>query len=263
MLAQAPHLEIEGECRDACEALACIRQKRPDLVLVDARLNESSGIDLIRQVPEEHRPLVIFTAAVNRYAVEAFEVHALDYLLRPFSQARLNAALERARQRLEIQAADSAPQQPCVDPGPVDTPKSEGCISAGTPLSRARMHPDQAPQAKGGSASLRFTETSGETVYIKFSELRCIESARNYAVLQTRAQNHVIRQTLARLEASLPQRQFLRISRSTIVNCERVKGIQHGPQGEQFVLLDNSRPLRMTRNVRQLRQVCTVAADQR
>src|SRR5581483_10420046 len=96
MLAQAPHLEIEGECRDACEALACIRQKRPDLVLVDARLNESSGIDLIRQVPEEHRPLVIFTAAVNRYAVEAFEVHALDYLLRPFSQARLNAALERA-----------------------------------------------------------------------------------------------------------------------------------------------------------------------
>ena len=101
LLAEAPDLEIIGECSNGPEAIAFIREQRPDLVFLDVQMPEVSGFDVLRALPEEIWPAVVFVTAHNQHALEAFEVHALDYLLKPFTQARLLAAVQRARQHLE------------------------------------------------------------------------------------------------------------------------------------------------------------------
>jgi two-component system LytT family response regulator len=162
--------------------------------------------------------------AHDRHAVEAFEVHALDYLLKPFTQARLQQALKRARQSR-------------TNTGQM-MEQLLGLLESTSP---------RAP-----SLDRIAVKTGTQTVFVRVEELDFVESAANYVVLRTRNGSHILRETLSNLESRLPARLFLRISRSIIVNLERVKALQANPQGESVLALEDGRQLVVTRPLREV-----------
>jgi len=228
LLAREPDLEVLGECANGLEAIAFIRQHRPDLAFLDVQMPEVSGFDVLRALPADTWPAVVFVTAHDQHALEAFEVQALDYLLKPFTRARLLSAVQRAR--LHIQARDLGP------------------------LNRQLAQWLKATTAGPACLSRIAVKAGAQTLFVKVEDIDYIESAANYAVLQTRAGNHVLRQTLNELEAKLPPRRFLRISRSIIVNLERVKGMQSAAAGECLLILEDGRQLLMTRGIREARE---------
>jgi two-component system LytT family response regulator len=236
LLAGQPDLEVIGECDNGRQAIASIQELQPDLVFLDVQMPEVTGFDVLRALPPETWPVIVFITAYDQHAVQAFEIHALDYLLKPFTQARLLKAIERARRHLLARDASSLKQQLAellkpAEPEPVY-------------LTRIAI------------------KTGSQTVFVKVEDIDYIESAANYAVLQTRGENHVLRETLTNLEAKLPPRMFLRISRSIIVNLDRVKGIKSAPRDEHVVVLHDGRQLLMTRGVRDLQEKLQYPASQ-
>ena len=228
LLAAAPELEILGECSNGPEAIECIRAQRPDLVLLDVQMPEVSGFDVLRALPEELWPAVVFVTAHDQHALKAFEVHALDYLLKPFTQARLLAAVQRARQHLETRSLADTNQQ----------------------LAQWL----KAAQPEQAHLSRIAVKTGPQTLFIRVEDLDYIESVGNYAVLHTRTENHVLRETLTGLEARLSPKLFLRISRSVLVNLNCVKGLQSTPRGEYLVVLQDNRQLVMTRGMKEIQE---------
>ena len=226
LLDSEPDLEIMGECSNGPEAITFIQQQRPDLLFLDVQMPEVSGFDVLRALPAEIWPAVIFVTAHDQHAVAAFEVQALDYLLKPFTQARLLAAVQRAHQHLETRNLAAANQQ-----------LAEWLKSS---------------KAEPACLSRIAVKTGTQTLFIRVEDLDYIESVGNYALLHTRAENHLLRETLTNLEAKLSPRQFLRISRSILVNLERIKGLQSTPRGEQLVVLQDDRQLMMTRGAKEI-----------
>jgi two-component system LytT family response regulator len=227
-LTEEEGIEIVGECANGPEAIANIQRQHPDLVFLDVQMPEVSGFDVIRTVSPENIRAVVFVTAFDRHAVEAFEVHALDYLMKPFTRERLHQAVERARTHLR---------------GPE--------MAA---LSRQLQEFFKSPAADLGYRNRIAVKNGGQMVFIKVTDVEYIESAANYAVVHTPAGNHVVRETLTSLEAGLPPRQFLRISRSIIVNLERVKSLQSNPGGEYVAVLQDNRQLPMTRGIREVQE---------
>jgi two-component system LytT family response regulator len=227
MLDREPDVAVVGECDNGPEAISSIRNERPDVIFLDVQMPEVSGFDVLRALPPETKPAVIFVTAYDRHAVEAFEVHALDYLLKPFTQARLQEALHRVRERNRGSAIES--------------------------LEHLRASLESA-QPRGGYLDRVAVKTGNQTLFIKVAEIDYAESAANYVILRTRAGSHIVRETLSNLETRLPPRLFLRISRSTIVNLERVKALQLSPQGESVVALEDGRQLVVTRSLREVHQ---------
>ena len=228
LLAGTTDLEIVGECANGPEAIAFIREHRPDMMFLDVQMPEVSGFDVLRALGPELWPAVIFVTAHDRHAMEAFEVHALDYLLKPFTQARLLEAVQRVRQHLEVRTLET-------------TNRQLANLLAETKPDRAYLN--------------RIAVKNGhETLFVRIEEVDYVESAANYAVLHTRAGNQVLRETLTNLATQLPPRLFLRISRSIMVNLERVKSLQAGPRGEYLVVLQDGRQLLMTRGIREIQE---------
>jgi len=234
LLAGESNLEIVGECGNGRDAIASIQELRPDLVFLDVQMPEVTGFDVLRALPPETWPVIVFITAYDQHAVQAFEIHALDYLLKPFTQARLLIALERARRHLLARDTSSLNQQ------------LTEFLKPSEPVYLTRVA----------------IKTGSQTVFVKIEDIDYIESAANYAVLQTRGENHVLRETLTNLEAKLPPRMFLRISRSIIVNLDRVKGIKSAPRDEHVVVLHDGRQLLMTRGVRDLQEKLQYPASQ-
>lgn len=228
LLAGTADLDILGECSNGPEAIAFIQEHHPDLVFLDVQMPEVSGFDVLRALPVESWPAVIFVTAHDRHAIEAFEVRAVDYLLKPFTQARLLAALQRVREHIEA--------------------RNQAKVN----LQLAEM----LAAAKAGRTYLnRIVVKNGqETLFVRIEEVDYVESAANYAVLHTRAGNQVLRETLTNLANQLPPRLFLRISRSIMVNLERVKSLQSGPRGEYMVVLQDGRQLLMTRGFKEIQE---------
>jgi two-component system LytT family response regulator len=227
MLALEPGVEITGECGNGADAINFIRHQRPDLVFLDDQMPEISGFDVLRSLPVADLPAVIFVTAHDQHAVAAFEVQALDYLLKPFTQARLKAAVERVR--LHLQAHDVA--------------------SLNRHLAEW-LH--KTPPAGPVYLNRFAVKNGGQTRFIKVEDVDYIEAASNYAVLHTATGNEVVRETLLNLETRLSPKQFRRISRSVIVNLERIREIQAGTGGDHLVILHTNHQLTLTRNVHEI-----------
>jgi two-component system LytT family response regulator len=229
LLAGAEEIEIVGECSNGPDAIAFIRGRRPDLAFLDVQMPEVSGFDVLRALPAGLWPAVVFVTAHDQHAIEAFAVQALDYLLKPFTQARLLAAVERALRHLQLK----------------DTADLNDQLAAWLKTSSAPAPAYlQRIAVKNGS----------QIVFIKIEDIDTIESAVNYAVIQTAKGNHILRETLTNLEGRLPPQLFLRISRSVIVNVERIQGIQSGARGESLIVLQGGRQLLMTRGLREIQE---------
>jgi two-component system LytT family response regulator len=229
LLEQEPDIEIVGECRNGTEAIDAIRKQSPDLLFLDVQMPGLGGFDVLRGLGNHAMPLVIFVTAHDQHALKAFEVHALDYLLKPFKQARFKETIERARSALAS--------------------KEAGAVSTRLLSLLGQAKPE-------GEFLARIPVRNGDRViFVKTDEIEYMESAGNYVVLHTAKENHVVRETLTGLEEKLDPRHFARISRSTLVKLDQIKELQPLFKGEHAVLLHNGKRLTMTRGLREVQEL--------
>jgi len=228
LLSAQSDVSIIGQCADGLEAIRFIRQERPELVFLDVQMPEVSGFDVLRALSQNIWPTVIFVTAHDKHAIEAFEVHAVDYLLKPFTQARLGEAIQRAVQRIRAQDAAAINHH------------LAGLLTAS--------------KAAAPSLSRIAVRTGDRTVLVKVEDIDYFESASNYVIAHAAGQNHVLRKTLANLETELPPRIFVRISRSAIVNVNRIVEIQSAVNGQTVLILPNKK-LNVTLGLREVRDL--------
>jgi two-component system LytT family response regulator len=224
LLAQEPDVAIIGECGNGAEAVACIRERQPDVVFLDLHMPQLNGLEVVRALPAGELPAIIFVTAHDQHAVEAFEVQAADYLLKPVTRARLREAVRRVRQRLE--------HHPGV--------RAAGAVAAAKPV-EPRL--------------TRFAVKDGnQTLFVKVNEVDYLEAAANYVVLCTPRGNHIVRDTLRNLEALLPPASFLRVSRSIIVNLDRIQAIRSAGRDDWQIVLLGGREFQMTRGLKEVQE---------
>jgi two-component system, LytTR family, response regulator len=227
LLRDEPDIEVIGECGDGMEALEAIRSGRPDLVFLDVQMPELDGFGLLAELGQDSPPAIVFVTAHDEFAVRAFEVHALDYLLKPFDAERLQAALRRARGWL-------------VQRGTGDLGERLSALLAD--LRGAGM--------VGKPQDRLAVKSSGRVVLLKHDEIDWIEAADNYVNLHVGRESHLLRETMNSLEQRLPADRFLRISRSTMVNLDRVRELQPMFHGEYAVILRDGTRLSLSRGYR-------------
>jgi len=218
-------LEIIAESQNGVEATECILRHQPDLVFLDVQMPGATGFDVIEAVGPERMPLVVFVTAFDKYALRAFDVHALDYLLKPFDRERFQQALTRARQQLER--------------------RSTGDLE--------RRLIELVQDLKGPQQKLeRFViKAGGRVFFVRADEIDWIEAAGNYVKLHLGAESHLFRETMNALESRLDADLFFRIHRSHIINIERVKELQPWFNGEYVVFLKNGTRLTLSRGYRE------------
>jgi two-component system LytT family response regulator len=233
LLEAEPDIELLGECADGPSALEVIKRDAPALLFLDVQMPNMDGFALLAAVPADRMPAVIFVTAYNQHALKAFEVSALDYLLKPFKPARFHEAVERARQRLSAKHENL-----------------EG-IKGLLELLEAR------PGQKTYLSRLQI-KLPDKIIFLKTNLVECMESAGNYVVVQVGNATHLIRETLNGLEAGLDPEKFLRISRSAIVNLDYVKELQPQARGNHLVILQTGKRITMTCGLRKVEQVLGV-----
>jgi two-component system, LytTR family, response regulator len=225
LLAREDWLELVAECPNGPDAIASIEKLQPDLVFLDVQMPGATGFEVIEAVGPERMPLVVFVTAFDQYALRAFDVHALDYLLKPFDRERFDQALGRARQQLER--------------------RSNGDLERRL----LQLVEDLRPSAQRLE---RFVIKSGGRVFfVRAEEIDWIEAAGNYVKLHVGDEAHLFRETMNALEAQLDSQTFFRIHRCHIVNIERIKELQPWFNGEYVVFLKNGTRLTLSRGYRE------------
>lgn len=232
LLLRDPEVHVVGIATDGKTAVARIESLKPDLIFLDIEIPEMNGFAVIEQIGVENMPLVIFVTAYDRYTLKAFEVHALDYLLKPFEEARLTMALERAKKELALRRA-------------LQVTKLNGFMEA--------MLKQPGPQRIA-------VKSGGRTIFLQLDELDYVEAAGNYARLRVGSQEYIIRETMSALEAKLPQSLFVRIHRSVIVNRTRIKELRPWFTGEYVVILTTGKELTLSRGYRDRLPLLTAPA---
>jgi two-component system, LytTR family, response regulator len=231
LLGSEPDVAVAAECANGREAIAAVNEHRPHLLFLDIQMPQVNGFDVLRALPAREIPAVIFTTAYDQHALKAFEVHALDYLLKPFKVTRFKAALQRAREHLQKRG---------------DGDSDARILSL---LERFRT---------SRTYTTRFViKSASRVIIVNVNDIDWIESAANYALLHVGDKTHLLRETMCSLEEQLSPAQFVRVSRSAIVNIERIKELQPMAKGEYIVLLHNGKQLTMTRGIRELQQALT------
>jgi len=216
LLQPDPEIEIIGECGSGAEALVAIRSAKPDLVFLDVQMPECDGFDVLEMLGNTPSPVIVFVTAYDQYALQAFEAGALDYILKPFDNARFERALGRAKQRIVH-----------------DYDKDE----------------NNKEKDKGNPGRIAI-KSVGQVVFIRVSDIDWIEAADYYACLHVGSRTHLLRRSMSELEQELDPLVFSRIHRSTIVNLDRVKALKLGEDGEYEVLLDSGVRLRLSQRYR-------------
>lgn len=226
LLAARDDVHVAAEAKDGNEAVALLKRSDFDLVFLDIQMPHRSGFEVIRAVGVEEMPPVVFVTAYDAYALQAFEVHALDYLLKPFEPERFHEALDHVLALIEKQNRtdlDARVQQLLDDLEP-----------APQPIQRLMIKTHQRIQ------------------FIRTEDIDWIEAAGNYVKLHVGQHTHLLRQTMTALENRLDSTTFLRIHRSTIVNLDRVKDLQAMNNGEYEVRLRDGTRLTLSRGYRQV-----------
>jgi two-component system, LytTR family, response regulator len=244
-LRDASDIRIVRQCANGREALAAIAEESPDLMFLDIQMPGMSGLELVAQVPQESMPMVVFVTAFDRYAINAFETHALDYLLKPVDDARLAAALDRVRAQWQQRQAVAQREQLMALLAEV---KGNGEIAAEpTPADVA------ASAAAGGTrryANLLPIRSGRETLRLDVATIDWIDAAGDYMCVHADGQTHVLRATMKELEEMLDPQVFQRVHRSTIVNLARVRSLRPHLNGECFLKLQSGQEVKLSRSFR-------------
>jgi len=223
-LAKEPDVVIAGEAADGRRAVSLIVATKPDLVFLDVQMPTLDGFQVVEALAATHLPTIVFVTAYDQYAMKAFEVHALDYLLKPFTAARFQVAMRKAREEV---------------------------AARGSHDSRRRLLELIAERAGEQAHLQRFVIRSGEGYrLVPAAEVASFEAQGNYVRLTTGNGHHLLRITMAELEKRLDPKRFARIHSSTMVNIERIKEITPAWHGDFEVLLHDGQRLRLSRNFR-------------
>ncbi len=228
LLDEEPDVEVIGESEDGFEGVNQIQTNRPDLVFLDVQMPDMDGFEVLRKIPEPVLPVVVFTTAFDQHALRAFEVNALDYLLKPFKPARFKEAVQRARNLIANKQAGVA---------------ARGLLAL----------LGQGPPSEGQLSRLA-VKTPGKVSFVELDQIQAIEAAGKYAVLHVGKERHVMRETMSSLASHLPAQRFLRISRSVIVNLDQIRELQPMFKGENMVVLKNGKSYPTTRPIRELQR---------
>ena len=230
-----PDIEVVGEAADGADAVDLLRKIHPDLLFLDVQMPVMDGFEVIEHVPSEHLPIVVFVTAYDQYALKAFETHALDYLLKPFTASRFHAAIDRAR--LEVaKSGDRGTHQRLVE------------LLEERRRARARA-PDRDGTGQGYLTRLA-VKRNQRIALVGAADIDWIESSGNYAHLHAHGASHVVRMTMGELERRLDPARFARIHRSTIVQIDRIQDIIAAWHGDFDVTLRDGTVLRLSRNYR-------------
>jgi len=222
-------LELICECRNGREAVDAIHRHRPDLVFLDVQMPGKTGFDVIGAIEEAQRPHIVFVTAYDKFALRAFEVHALDYLLKPVNEERFDSALARVREAMS-HATDNVIVQRVRQ------------VAAG--LQRATS-PSTVPAA--GRLPIK---SNGRIIVIRSADIDWIEAEGDYVSVHVGGKTWLTRETIAAVELRLALSGFVRIHRSTLVNAERVKELRPRDKGEYTVVLSDGTELKLSRNYR-------------
>lgn len=221
LLAEDADVAAIHEAKDGREAVAAIRKVRPDLVFLDVQMPEMDGLAVVREIGAERMPAVVFVTAHDQYALRAFEINAVDYLLKPVTRERFAQAFARAKARLETQPTEGASRQ---------------ILSLLETLAAPRRHVRRLA-----------VRSAGKTVFVEIGDVDWIEAAENYVKLHAGRSSHLLQVAMNTLEESLDPDGFLRIHRSIIVNIGRIKELEPALHGEYVVTLENGVRLRSGR----------------
>jgi two-component system, LytTR family, response regulator len=224
-LKQEPDVEVIGACKNGREAVTVILREVPDLVFLDIQMPRLDGFGVIEAVGAKQMPHVIFVTAYDEHALRAFEVSALDYLLKPIDGGRFSEALERARSRIRGETLDAV---------------SERLQKMMTALGVERKHLERLS-----------IKSAGRITFLSVDEIDWIEAADNYVHVHAGRESHLLHATMSSLESRLDPNKFLRIHRSTIVNVGRIKELQPMFHGEYRIILKDGAQLTSGRSYRE------------
>jgi two-component system, LytTR family, response regulator len=236
-LTREQDVEIVGEAIDGVAAIDAILALTPDVVFLDVQMPGLGGFDVLERVSETHLPIVIFVTAYDQYALKAFDVHALDYLLKPFSDARFAQALARARRTWLSEADRDADHRVAA------------MLAARADGMRAEVGPAKLSPAKPYLVRLPVKHRD-RYLLLRIEEVAWIEAAQNYVQIHTQRGTFLMRGTMAELEAQLDPARFARIHRSTLVNLDRIREIRPGWHGDFDVVLEDGTSLKLSRHYR-------------
>jgi two-component system, LytTR family, response regulator len=224
LLQQEDDVEVVAECTDGVQTVAAIQHHAPDLVFLDVQMPGVDGFGVIQAIGADRMPTVVFVTAYDEYALRAFEVHALDYLLKPFGRDRFQETLKHARASLERRRAGDLGRRllALVNDIKPEPPKLDRLV----------------------------VKSGGRVFFLRTDEIDWIEAAGNYVRLHLGDESHLFRETMNRMETRLDARRFVRIHRSRIVNAERIKELQPWFNGEHVVVLRNGTRLQLSRGYR-------------
>lgn len=240
-LLEFPKIEIIGECSSGKEAAAAINNLKPDLLFLDIQMPEMNGFEVLQQIDDKNFPMVVFVTAFDKYALQAFEFHALDYLLKPISDERLKETMEVIIRLFK--------QKDLASYGT----KMKNFIDEYISGEKNSFDTSQFYQAeKTNPYVTRLMIKSKENIsLVPVTEVEWIESAGDYIYIHTNGKKHLFRETLTSLEHKLDPSQFVRIHRSTIVNLEKIKSLKQNEHGDYEVFLINGIKLKLSRSFKQ------------
>jgi len=224
MLATDAEVEVVGECANGREAIEAIKASTPDLVFLDVQMPEMGGFEVLESLDPNTTPYVIFVTAYDQYAVRAFEVHALDYLLKPFDRERFEVAWQRAKAQIKLDRTSR---------------RDQDIIAL-------------LEELKAGPRYLErlVIKNGGRVFFMHVQDIYCIEAEGNYVRVYDNQKGYLLRETISSLEEQLDPKQFLRIHRSAIVKIDRIKEMQPWFHGEYRIIMENGKQLALSRNYR-------------
>lgn len=233
-------IEIIAECSNGREALSAVEEHNPDLLFLDIQMPGLDGFDVVRKLQGDDMPLVVFVTAFDQYAIEAFEVHAVDYVLKPIDDQRLETAIQRVREHL-AQSESENQKKRLMD-----------LISNLTGHSPAKIND---MLESGEVASETYPEKiaikdRGETTLVPAKDIAWVEAAGDYMCIHANDQVHVLRSTMKELVKKLNPNEFQRVHRSTIVNINQIEKVCSHINGEYFLILKGGARLKMSRSYR-------------
>lgn len=224
MLRGDAEVELIAECANGHEAIELIQQQRPDLVFLDVQMPEVDGFEVLSALETAQLPVVIFVTAYDEYAVRAFEVHAVDYLLKPFDRERFNKALRHAKSCLRREQSHD--------------------------LNERILALLEEQKAKTSYLERLMIKAGGRVFFLKVAEIDWIEAQGNYVCLHVRRDSYLLREMIGNLETRLDPARFPRIHRSQIVNLDRVRELRPWSHGEYHVILHDGTQLILSRSYR-------------
>jgi two-component system, LytTR family, response regulator len=224
MLRADPQIEVIGDCSNGDDAIRAVRASRPDLLLLDIQMPGTDGFGVLEALEPDEIPCVIFITAYDQYAVKAFEVYALDYLLKPFDRERFTKAIERAKQHVLKERTESL---------------NDRVLAV---LNEIKNKPEYLERL--------VIRTNGHIFFIKTEEIDWLEAEGNYVRLHSGKESYLLRDAISSLENQLDPKKFLRIHRSAIVNINRIQELQPWFHGEYRVILQDGVQLTLSRSYR-------------